>query len=100
MPPDFAAPLRKKVVAAILRLLAHDDSRAAFQAARELEKAIRYPLGGDSREKWAAEFAGTLDAVLVLVKTRKISKPAGARGDHAVRIRTRASRRWRAGRDC
>src|SRR5262249_38448864 len=57
--PDFAAPLRKKVVEAILRLLAQDDSRAAFQAAKELERAVRYPMSGDSRERWAAEFAGT-----------------------------------------
>lgn len=70
--PAFAAPLRKKVVAAILRLLAGDNSRAAFRAAKELGNAVRYSVGGDAREQWAAEFTETLKAVLALVKKGKI----------------------------
>ena len=69
--PAFSAPLRKKVVAAILRLLAGDNRRAAFRAAKELGNAVRYSVGGDNREEWCAEFTETLQAVLALVRTGK-----------------------------
>jgi len=68
----FVAPLRKKVIAAILRLLSGTNLRAAVRAARELGNAIRYSTGGDAREEWAAEFRETLRKVLRIVSKEKI----------------------------
>ncbi|MGD9728693.1 MAG: helix-turn-helix domain-containing protein [Bradyrhizobium sp.] len=59
----FAAPLRAKVISAIISLLADANVKAAFRAAKHISEAIRYPMNGGAREAWAREFATTLENV-------------------------------------
>lgn len=70
---EFVVPLRKKVVNAILRLLSHENDRAALAAAKALGEAVRYPMDG-GREAWIEEFAGTLRSVSEIV-SRENLKP-------------------------
>ena len=60
---DFVAPMRKKVIDAILGLLTASNQRAAFVAAQTLYDAVRYSMTGGAREAWTAEFSDTLRAV-------------------------------------
>jgi transcriptional regulator with XRE-family HTH domain len=65
---DFVAPMRKKVVDAILGLLTSGSERAAFVAAQTLSDAVRYSMTGSAREVWTAEFSNTLRAVAKVLK--------------------------------
>jgi hypothetical protein len=65
---DFVAPMRKKVIDAILGLLTSSNERAAFVAAQTLSDAVRYPMTGTAREAWTGEFSSTLRAVSKLLK--------------------------------
>jgi hypothetical protein len=56
---DFVAPMRKKVIDAILGLLASSNERAAFVAAETLSDAVKYSMTGGAREVWTAEFSDT-----------------------------------------
>jgi transcriptional regulator with XRE-family HTH domain len=68
----FAAPLRKKVINAIIDLLADPNTRAAFHAAKHLNEAVRYPMNGGARKPWASEFAVTLESVEQKIKQSEI----------------------------
>jgi len=69
---SFAAPLRKRVIDAIIGLLSSTDSRAAYRAARHVGDAVRYPMNSGDRGKWAAEFASTLQAVAKKIKATEM----------------------------
>ncbi len=64
----FAAPLRKKVIDAMVALLADQNTNAAFRAAKHLNQAVRFPMNGGARDAWSAEFTNTLEQVERTIK--------------------------------
>ena len=84
----FVSDLRCKVIDATIRLLTHQNTRIAIQAARFLRESIQYSIGGESREEWTKEFVQTLEKIEKTIKTEDI--------DHIVLIEIAQSVSWHA----
>ena len=76
---SFIAPLRKKVVDAMISLLSNPDVKIAIRAARKIGDALRYPIGmfdlkvsNEIRDQWTAVFVETLEAIEQAIRTRPI----------------------------
>ena len=109
---DFVAKLRKRVVDAIIALLAHSNTRIAVLAARRIGEAVHYPMGmfGASvdlatRDKWTDAFVETLEKVELATKSDTldplvryvIAREVAWHADHGPDKTGKVARRIRAG---
>lgn len=112
---EKVAPMRRRVVDAILDGLTSDSQRQAYAAAKLLHSAVRGPLGllnrspsATERAEWSLEFVDTLQRVNAVLDSHYIAAPVlvrigrsvswhayqagGATGDEARRVLDRLDR--------
>jgi transcriptional regulator with XRE-family HTH domain len=75
----FVGKLRDKVIAAMLGLLSHQNTKIAILAARRISDALRYPMGQfgapvstATRDRWTGLFVETLKAIEHITKSTKL----------------------------
>jgi transcriptional regulator with XRE-family HTH domain len=83
---EAVSALRAKVVDAVIRTLAHKNSRAAVLAAQALHEALRYPMDvtAETRQKWTADFVQTLNKVALSIRSGNIDPLVSIEVAHAI----------------